>query len=122
MQALAGFYGNLHGTVDNASTLNGYTAAQLIGETSHATNGYHKFPGGTIIQWGNVTCGNNAIASVSWPVAFPNACLGAVVSVNTSTRGEVNSKVYGWTTTGATVFNGEGGAAAVNVFVLAIGY
>lgn len=106
---------------DNAGGVNGYTAAQLIGETSHATNGYHKFPDGTIIQWANVTCNNNSTASVSWPITFPNACLGAVVSVNTSTLGDVNSKVYGWTTTGATVFNGEGGASA-NVFVQAIGY
>lgn len=69
----ASFKGNLHGTADNASTLNGYTAAQLIGEVSHATNGYHKFPGGTIVQWGSATLTeqNNVI---SFPTAFPTAC------------------------------------------------
>ena len=62
---------------DNSSTLNGYTAAQLIGETSHATNGYHKFPDGTIIQWGYAA----ANGSYLFPIAFPNACLNVSLTV-----------------------------------------
>ena len=65
------FNGTTHAALDSTSTLNGYTAAQLIGETSHATNGYHKLPGGTIIQWGYAA----ANGSYSFPIVFPNACL-----------------------------------------------
>lgn len=51
--------------------------------TDHAklltANGYQKLPGGLIIQWGTVSAGS----SVTFPVAFPSACL-SVVAQNIS--------------------------------------
>ena len=65
--------GTINGTLNG--TLNGYTAAQLIGETSHNINGYHKFPDGTIIQWGYFSATSAGYATISFPIAFPTACL-----------------------------------------------
>lgn len=84
--------GSVHATLDSTSTLNGYTAAQLIGETSHATNGYHKFPGGTVVQWGYAA----APGSYSFPIAFPNTCLSVSLTAFTptpSTSGDNGSVV-----------------------------
>lgn len=44
---------------------------------SLVTNGYQKLPGGFILQWGTNT-GNNPAATLSFPLAFPTACLGIV--------------------------------------------
>lgn len=39
---------------------------------SKAANGYQKFPGGLIIQWGTATHpGNGTSATISFPIAFP---------------------------------------------------
>ena len=51
-------------------------------QQSHATNGYVKLPNGTIFQWGQGTPPSVAHQdwSVSFPIAFPNACLSVVNS------------------------------------------
>lgn len=66
--------------LSSGSTLGGYTAAQLIGEVSHATNGYHKFPGGTIVQWGTGSTTSNWNTKTSFPVAFPSAVSSIVIT------------------------------------------
>ncbi|KUG24584.1 hypothetical protein ASZ90_005614 [hydrocarbon metagenome] len=44
---------------------------------SLAANGYQKFPGGLILQWGDVsaTMADNNTLEVSFPIEFPTACL-----------------------------------------------
>lgn len=117
---------SFNGTATNSTQLSGQTLAQILTSAggivaqSLGTNGYVKFAGGLVIQWGSVSCANNTTATVSWPISFPNVCLGAVGSVNTGTEGDINSKVFSWSTTQVTVFNGEGSTA--DVFVVAIGY
>ncbi|WP_315384787.1 hypothetical protein [Microvirgula aerodenitrificans] len=42
---------------------------------SLAVNGYQKLPGGLILQWGTIDASaNNALTSLTFPIAFPFAC------------------------------------------------
>lgn len=52
------------------------TSALGGGNQSLSGTGYQKLPGGLIIQWAN-NLNHNAVASqtVTFPIAFPNACL-----------------------------------------------
>jgi hypothetical protein len=43
-------------------------------DKSHGTNGYQKFPGGLMIQWGSVTLGSGSGQSFNFPTEFPNNC------------------------------------------------
>ncbi|MCW4588076.1 gp53-like domain-containing protein [Gluconacetobacter entanii] len=43
---------------------------------SQGENGYQILPGGTILQWGVALSGTGGVASVQFPIAFPNQCLG----------------------------------------------
>ncbi|MBK1711299.1 gp53-like domain-containing protein [Rubrivivax gelatinosus] len=68
----------------NADTLDGLHAESFMQAgnflASLAGNGYQRLPSGLIIQWGTfsgLSSGNNV---VYWPIAFPNLCLGGVVS------------------------------------------
>ena len=47
--------------------------------SSLATNGYFKFPNGLIIQWGYEAY-SSAQQTVTFPLAFPNACLNVTAS------------------------------------------
>lgn len=66
-------------------------------------NGYQKFPSGLIIQWGSTASfdhSGSASQSVTFPVAFPAACLKLMVSHSSV------AYTVGWTsvsTTGATI-------------------
>ncbi|WP_458379200.1 phage tail protein [Pseudomonas chlororaphis] len=65
----------------SASTIlatNGAGVAQL------ATNGFQKFPSGLIRQWGSAVSVGNAPGnwSATFPIAFPNACIGASILGN----------------------------------------
>ncbi|KVK88705.1 hypothetical protein WJ47_02610 [Burkholderia ubonensis] len=56
------------------------------------TNGYQKLPSGLIIQWGAATTNSSGVATVAFPIAFPNQQLGAVASINaTLTTGLVST-------------------------------
>jgi hypothetical protein len=62
---------------------------QLRKKTDYSldTNGYQKLPSGLIIQWCRVSytggaSGNSYSVSFNFPIAFPNACFSANVSVN----------------------------------------
>ena len=58
------------------SVINSFTGSnQLL-----ATSGYQRLPGGLILQWGLATNG-----TITFPIAFPNACFMAVASKNSST-------------------------------------
>lgn len=45
------------------------------GSSSIATNGYQKFPGGAILQWGTLTSVPvDTTTAITFPVTFPNSC------------------------------------------------
>lgn len=57
----------------------GYAA--LFG-SSLATNGYQKLPSGLIVQWGQIATSGTTGVTVTFPVAFPNACRSATATAN----------------------------------------
>jgi hypothetical protein len=79
-----------------------------LGTNSLGNSGYQKLPGGLILQWGRGTTGNGS-ASVTFPLAFPNACFAAVPSWNIGS----NQSIYAIeastpTTTGFAVYSSAG--------------
>jgi hypothetical protein len=100
------------------------TTSPLFG-SSKVTNGYQKLPSGLIMQWGVGSTAADGLIAVTFPIAFPTACVGiygthsgaglaAMIEVNT-TR----------TTTGVTTrtFSHLGSTAAGwFVYWFAIGY
>lgn len=67
------------------------------------TDGYVKLPGGVILQWGKAnTASSGGITSVTFPIAFPNACLNVTSSRIVVTTGTGNAYlVRSYSTTGA---------------------
>ena len=119
------FSGHLVGTADQ---LNGYTAAHLIGVTSHDTNGYHIFPDGTIIQWGIIFTNTSW---VSFPTTFPSACLSIIMQKSTNNPSDWNPAVTSYNSSGfswkSSNHNGDNNSDASNSttgnqFWFAIGY
>jgi hypothetical protein len=93
-------------TSGNVLTSNGttWTSAALNFDKSLTTNGYQKLPSGLIIQWG-VTTGTSDPTSVTFPIAFPTACLNvnATYAANKAVNlSQYSIKVKTTTTTGAT--------------------
>jgi hypothetical protein len=93
---------------------------QKINTVSRAANGWYKDSNtGLIIQWGvQGSAGNNAFA-VTFPVAFPSAC----VSFNATRIGNTNSptvSVTGLSRTGVTIRQADGGNGGS--YWMAIGY
>lgn len=56
-----------------ADGLQALTAAAFAGNKSLLTNGFYKFPGGLIIQWGTATIAGSTTGSVGFNVTFPGA-------------------------------------------------
>lgn len=98
-------------------------------------NGYQKLPSGLIIQWG-VTGNSNSstgIASATFPIVFPNACLHVSLSEQTTVTGTTPyTGVNAWgldTTLATSGFNAvcasrlsNAAAAAETARFIAIGY
>lgn len=89
-----------------------------------ATNGYQKLPGGLILQWvSGVSVGPNAVVTVNWPIAFPNALLSAVVSGQTPLdAGDCIINFRSSSATQAVITNGIGSETSANTRLIAIGY
>lgn len=115
----------------NAETLAGtdttrvVTPAGLASFTkSLASNGYIKLPGGLILQWGSGVTSSGGTLAVTFPLAFPTACL----QVFTTDQGIISTlHIVGsdtGTTTGFNAYsvNAADAAAASNFKWLAIGY
>lgn len=103
------------------------------GVVSLALNGYQKLPSGLIVQWcrgGAYSTGNyNTSWSLTFPIAFPTACLNVVSSGYFTAQGSQNQSVCqvgSFTTTGATgmFFSGNNGNAGATMYpvVFAVGY
>ena len=90
---------------------------------SLAASGYQKLPSGLIIQWGatGVITGGSSVA-VTFPIAFPNACLNASATYTTGTNTTTPSagSLSSLSTTGITVRNL--GATSNPIYWLVIGY
>jgi hypothetical protein len=54
---------------------------------SLAVNGYQKLPSGLIIQWGQLVSNSSGLIQAAFPIAFPSACLSAVVNYIESGNG-----------------------------------
>lgn len=107
----------------NVGTGTGQIPDMSFFSSSLITNGFKNLPGGLVIQWGsgNTTTGG---ATVTYPVAFSNACLSIVgnensngvspVIINFNSVNKTSFQVFAWSNTGT----------AVNSFVrwIAIGY
>lgn len=75
---------------------------------SLTTDGYRKFPGGLILQWGQdvLTTGSKAI---TFPVAFPNACFAVAINDRQGTAWTMsNATWYGAGSLGPTGFTCQG--------------
>jgi len=95
---------------------------------SKALDGYIVFPewlGGLIIQWGQETLQYDY--TVTFPIAFPSACLNVHVTQNRPRIWGYGNEVYAYNVTNTTAvmtMSGNDGAAQANVpvFWLAIGH
>lgn len=68
-------------TSSNAGTATdeALTPANFGSQQSKTANGYLIFPGGLIVQWGNTAAiTTDARVTVTFPLAFPNACFQAI--------------------------------------------
>ena len=90
---------------------------------SLTTNGYQKLPGGLIIQWGNSAQSNNGGPyTVTFPIAFPNACFNVNMTIGTLNTDTSNSISVSTFTTTTFQFNSVGGGPTYNHYWIAIGY
>ena len=89
-------------------------------------NGWTKLPNGLIIQWATVIESTTATDYKAFPIAFPNACLSAILQLNSSAPGGLGLNVgtiikiidntkFIWTAGGSYA----GGGVA---YMIAIGY
>ena len=79
---------------------------------SRASTGWQKLPGGLIIQWGQAATNTSSLATVAYPIPFPNnvfqvigSCLDVnnadIVAIN-STDG-INFNLVAWVATSGSV-------------------
>lgn len=88
---------------------------------SLATNGYQKLPSGLIIQWGSFsyTNGSNTSSSVTFPIAFPTACLQVIAGQLGSSALQGSPSVVSKTKTGVVILHNTDNLSQVWI---AIGY
>jgi hypothetical protein len=97
------------------------------GAVSKTANGYVTLPNGLILQWGttaNVAPDNSVV--VTFPIAFPTACVNVQASVKTGTGAGIDVWAIGVTFTSTTTTIGVGAnggsVGAVPLCWFAIGY
>jgi len=86
------------------------------------TDGYVKLPGGIILQWGQLSVPADGTATITWPIAFPNACIQAVICYGDalSTGTDALAAIYSLTTTTATARGGHNSGGTMRWF--SVGY
>lgn len=110
------------------STLN--QAFKGINQNLSTPNGWQKFPGGLILQWGYVAATTEGFYTVTWPIAFPNVVLNATPMVqmggSSDKNGDWNTVVYNVGLTSGLFFQnlqpGGAGANPAGFTWLAFGY
>ena len=94
----------------NSYAQNGYDINLNSFTQNFAQNGYTKVPNGLILQWGYIyPCYANSWGYVTFPVAFPNACLNAIANGTGSFSGDWWAYIQGCNITSnsqMTVYNG----------------
>lgn len=103
--------------------LGGFGSASF--SKSFGTSGYQKLPSGLIIQWGSGSTAADGSIAVTFPIAFPTACVG-IHGTHAGSGMAAMIEVFGTrSTTGVTTktFNDSGQVSSGwSVFWLAIGY
>lgn len=87
---------------------------------SLSANGYQKFPGGLIIQWGTGTIASATNSDVNLPITYPTAHVAAVGSFNDTAARTNNAFVFPKSTSQVTVANGMN--ASLTYWFISIGY
>ncbi|HDU2632343.1 TPA: phage tail protein [Yersinia enterocolitica] len=90
--------------------------------SSFAQNGYFKFPGGLIIQWGEVTGSTTATVPANFPIPFPNALMSTALAIDLI--GPSYATLQNQTLVGISVntWNSAGNRAALAIRYIAIGW
>lgn len=116
-----------NGTVDTAEASQFFDAltSKVNGDSSFATNGYHKAPGGLILQWGEFTAvdtGSAVAFSQALPIENPTATLLVMVNPNQGIAGQAAvATAEAYTKSGFTGFT-NGPAQSRIYSYIAIGY
>ena len=96
--------------------------------SSLVSNGYQKLPGGLILQWCvGASVSNETPYTVTFPIAFPNACLNVSLSTwdaSTDVYGTTVFNMLSFNTTGVNLFCNFGGSTGGpwKPYIFAIGY
>jgi hypothetical protein len=119
------------GAVTGAKIANGSITFDMFASTNrvHTTSGYDKLPSGLIIQWAvgsyETTEGSQ---DVTFPLAFPTACLAVIVGTQAQSASGNADHMYqliSYSTTAATIYKQHWSgnqSVAIRPTVLAIGY
>lgn len=94
---------------NNAATARSNIGAGTIATASLGSSGWWRDNDtGLIRQWGRVTVGGDTTAGITFPIPFPNVCLGGFAgqTANFHPGTDASTSFYNLTTTGATVENG----------------
>ncbi|HBO1435683.1 TPA: phage tail protein [Pseudomonas aeruginosa] len=94
---------------NNAATARSNIGAGTIATASLGSSGWWRDNDtGYIRQWGRVTVAGDRTAAITFPIPFPNVCLGGFAgqTANFHPGTDASTAFYGQTTTGATVENG----------------
>lgn len=98
---------------------NGKLLNAVMGASSIGNAGYYTLPGGLIIQFGQPASNVSNGATITFPVAFPNACIG-ILANHKGTASNIVVVPY-WTTTSAFELRNSSGTA-IQISWLAVGY
>ena len=104
-------YADSAGTVPNDShTHTAATVPTTAYDAAHsfAKNGYERFSNGFMMQWGVITATGYGFASVTFPIAFPNACFIVLNTINNTSHASDIRGVYNITNIGAMIGYEEG--------------
>ncbi|MGU0468414.1 pyocin knob domain-containing protein [Pseudomonas aeruginosa] len=94
---------------NNAATARSNIGAGTIATASLGASGWWRDNDtGYIRQWGRVTVPGDGSAAITFPIPFPNVCLGGFAgqTANFHPGTDASTAFYGQTTTGATVESG----------------
>lgn len=109
----------LSGPASAATTLGGTDTSQALtsggfaGNKSIANNGFYKFPGGMILQWGLVSIPPSGTATVTFPTNFPNAALSILATYNTNAPPTNSATATPINGSSMTVANGSSSAQTI---------
>ncbi|HGO9481186.1 TPA: phage tail protein, partial [Pseudomonas aeruginosa] len=94
---------------NNATTARSNIGAGTIATASLGASGWWRDNDtGYIRQWGRVTVPGDGTAAITFPIAFPNVCLGGFAgqTANFHPGTDASTSFYNPSTTGATLENG----------------